>query len=109
MNCGLWIISLFSFHPPRAGADPGLFRGEWLGALEIHSFDIPLNIDNICEAFKRKHPRKLKCAVLLFCIIRFDYLGFVKDYIHERMKNYIMYMAMYVQANSTERKDTKKD
>ena len=63
------------------GADPGLFRGEWLGALAIHSFDIPLNIDNICEAF-------------------------VKDYIHvhARMKNYIMYMAMYVQANSTKKK-----
>ena len=39
-------------------------------------------------------------------MIRFDYLGFVKDYIHvhARMKNYIMYMAMYVQANSTEKK-----
>ena len=27
-------------------------KGGWLGALEIHSFDIPLNIDNICEASK---------------------------------------------------------
>ena len=42
-----------------SGADPGLFRKGWLGALAIHSFDIPLNIDNICEAFKRKHPRKM--------------------------------------------------
>ena len=39
-----------------------------------------------------------------------DYLGFVKDYIHvhARMKNYIMYMALYVQANSTEKKRHKK-
>ena len=43
-------------------------------------------------------------------MIRFDYLGFVKDYIHvhARMKNYIMYMAVYVQANSTEKKRYKK-
>ena len=48
--------------------------------------------------------------VLVFCMIRFDYLGFVKDFIHvhARMKNYIMYMAKYVQANSTEKKKIQK-
>ena len=63
----MYCISMASYAMALCvGADTGLFRGEWLGALAIHSFDIPLNIDNICEAFKRKHPRKMCSPSILY-------------------------------------------
>ena len=40
--------------------------GNNIGVLGLHGFDVPVNIDSICEGFKSKNPRGMRNPSVLY-------------------------------------------